>query len=151
MIDYPFAERLYDRAFEVIRQLSHLGKTVILTDGDIVLQPRKIQRAGLWDAVGGRVLIYVHKENMLDAVEQYYPAVHYVMIDDKPGILAAVKAHWQSRVTTILPLQGHYALDVARLAHYPAPDMIINEIGGLADVDLPAIFGKTRETLRQKA
>ena len=150
LIDYPFAERLYDRAFEVIRHLAKFGKTVILTDGDVVLQPRKIQRAGLWDAVGGRVLIYVHKENMLDEVEQHYRADHYVMIDDKPGILAAVKENWQARVTTILPLQGHYALDAPRLASFPAPDIIINSIGELADLDLPTMFEKIPETVQSK-
>ena len=151
LIDYPFAERLYDRAFEVIRHLGDFGNTVVLTDGDVVLQPRKIQRSGLWDAVGGRVLIYIHKENMLDAVEQYYPATHYVMIDDKPGILSAVKAKWQSRVTTILPLQGHYALDAMRLSNFSEPDVIINDIGKLASTDLAALFEKTAVAIQHKA
>lgn len=136
LINYPFAERLYERAFEVIRHLASFGKCVILTDGDVVLQPHKIQRSGLWNAVGGRVLIYVHKEQMLDAVARRYPARHYVLIDDKPGILAAVKAIWQTRVTTVLPLQGHYALDAVRLAGFPAPDLMIDSIGALMEWNL---------------
>jgi len=149
LLDYPFAERVYSRAFEVIRHLDRFGKTVILTDGDAVLQPRKIERSGLSDAVDGRVLIYVHKERRLDAVERHYPARHYAMIDDKPSILAALKAHWHSRVTTVLPLQGHYALDAARRASYPAPDLTINDIGALVDIDVPALLGKTFATVEQ--
>jgi len=151
LLDYPFAERLYDRAFEVIRHLGRFGKCVILTDGDIVLQPHKIRRTGLWDAVGGRVLIYVHKEKRLDAVERRYPARHYVLVDDKPRILAAVKPHWHSRVTTVLPLQGHYALDAMRLASFPTPDLIINEIGALMDIKFPAVFEKIPEAIDQTA
>ena len=151
IIDYPFAERLYDRAFEVIRHLSRFGTSVILTDGDIVLQPRKIQRAGLWEAVDGRVLIYVYKEQKLAAIEQRYPAQHYVLIDDKPSVLAAVKSSWQSRVTTILPLQGHYALDAAGLSNYDAPDIIVGDIGALANLDLQAIFEKIPETCQNTA
>lgn len=151
MIDYPFAERLYDRAFAVIRHLSSFGMCVILTDGDVVLQPRKIQRAGLWDAVDGRVLIYVHKEEKLGSVEQLYPAQHYVLIDDKPAVLAAVKSSWRSRVTTILPLQGHYALDEMSRSNYCPSDIIINDISQAAGFDLPAMFGKIPENLQQTA
>ena len=146
LLEYPFAERLYPQALAALHHLSHFGQTVILTDGDVVLQPHKIQRAGLWDAVGARVLIYVHKEKKLDAVAHHYPARHYVMIDDKPTILAAAKAHWQARVTTVLPLQGHYALDAASLARSgraeqgAAPDISINSIGELAGLDLSALF-----------
>ena len=152
LLDYPFAERLYARAIEALRQLSHFGQTVILTDGDVALQAHKIKRSGLWDAVGARVLIYIHKEKMLDAIERHYPARHYVLIDDKPSILAAVKALWQARVTTVLPLQGHYALDVNSRTRYAAPDHIINNIGALASMnlagmDLPAILAKSVETI----
>lgn len=151
LLDYPFAERLYDRAFEVIRHLATFGTTVILTDGDVVLQPRKIQRSGLWDAVGGRVLIYFHKESMLDAVEQCYPAAHYVMVDDKPDILAAVKTKWHSHVTTVLPLQGHYALGTRRLASDPAPDIIVKDVGELAGFDLFKSFGNMDKTAKLEA
>ncbi len=151
LLDYPFAERLYLRALEVVHHLSHFGQTVILTDGDVALQAHKIKRAGLWDAVGARVLIYVHKEKMLDEIEHLYPARHYVIIDDKPGILAALKAHWQARVTTVLPMQGHYALDPVRLANYPPADLIINEIGAMMDINLSDMIGKTAETVAQSA
>jgi len=151
LMDYPFKERLYNRAFEVIRHLAGFGQCVILTDGDVGLQTRKIQRAGLWDALAGRVLIYVHKEKMLGEVARRYPARHYVIIDDKPGILAAVKAIWRSRVTTVLPLQGHYALDAAGRAAYPAPDIVINNIGQLADFNLPVVFGKRLDTIEYTA
>ncbi len=136
LIDYPFADRLYPRALEVIAHLGRFGPTVILTDGDIVIQPRKLERSGLWDAVGGRALIYVHKEKALDAVQRHYPARHYVMVDDKLRILAAMKAIWRERLTTIFIRQGHYALDPAVSAGQPAADFTIDRIGELADLDL---------------
>lgn len=134
-VDYPFANRLYPRALEVIRHLDRCGPTVILSDGDVVLQPRKVQRSGLWDAVEGRVLIYVHKEQMLDAVQRHYPAHHYVMVDDKLRVLAAMKAVWQERLTTIFPRQGHYALDSTLTASQPAADITIGQIGELTGFD----------------
>ena len=140
LLDYPFAERLYPRALEVIRQLDRFGTTVILTDGDVVLQPRKLQRSGLWDAVQGRALIYVHKEQSLDAVERNYPARHYVMVDDKLRLLTAMKATWKDRLTTIFPRQGHYALDAAVVAGQPPADITIERIGELADFDLPSLL-----------
>ena len=140
LLDYPFAERLYPHAIEALHCLSHFGQTVILTDGDVVFQPRKLQRSGLWDAVEGRALIYVHKEKSLDAVQRHYPARHYVMIDDKLRILAAMKAIWRERLTTIFPRQGHYALDPAVVAAQPAADVTIERIGELADLDLSPLI-----------
>lgn len=137
LIDYPFAERLYPRALEVIEHLGAFGRTVILSDGDVVFQPRKVQRSGLWDAVAGRVLIYVHKEQMLADVQRLFPANHYVMVDDKLRILAAMKAAWGSRLTTIFPRQGHYAHDPSALAGYPKADLTIERIGELADSQPP--------------
>src|SRR5882724_10657810 len=116
LVDYPFADRLYPGARAALARCARLGTTVILSDGDVVFQPRKVQRSGLWDAVEGRVLIYVHKEQMLADVERHYPARHYVMIDDKIRILAALKKYWHARVTTILPRQGHYAHDAVLMA-----------------------------------
>ena len=139
LIDYPFADRLYPRALEVLRHLGRYGTTVLLTDGDVVMQPRKLQRAGLWDAVDGRVLVYRHKERMLDAVGQQFPARHYVMVDDKLPILAAVKASWRGRVTTIWPRQGHYALDRTQLDGHAPADLQVEHIGALADADLSAL------------
>ena len=139
LIDYPFADRLYPRALDVIERLNTFGPTVILSDGDVVFQPRKVQRSGLWDAVYGRVLIYIHKEQMLDAVQRHYPARHYVMVDDKLRILAAMKEVMQDRLTTVFPRQGHYALDPAAIvAAYPAADLSIERIGDLLDVDVCA-------------
>ncbi len=115
--------------------------TVILSDGDVVFQPRKIQRSGLWDAVDGRVLIYLHKETMLDAVAARYPARHYVMIDDKLRILAMIKSTWRDRVTTVFPRQGHYALDPANLAAYPAADVSVDAIGDLLLDDVRTLIG----------
>ena len=140
LIDYPFADRLYARALEVITHLGRYGPTVILTDGDVVFQPRKLQRSGLWDAVQGRALVYVHKEQMLDAVQRHYPARHYVMVDDKLRILTAMKAIWQERLTTIFARQGHYALDTALVAALPAADYTIEHIGELADLDLSPLI-----------
>jgi len=133
LVDYPFAERLYPHALEVIGHLGRWGPTVILSDGDVVFQPRKIQRSGLWDAVGGRVLIFIHKELMLDDVLRRYPARHYVMVDDKLRILAAMKAVLGDRLTGVFPRQGHYALDPRNLATYPAADLTIERIGDLLD------------------
>ncbi len=135
LIDYPFADRLYPRALDVIRHLDHYGPTVILSDGDVVLQPRKLQRSGLWDAVDGRVLIYVHKEQMLDAIQGHYPAHHYVMIDDKLRVLAAMKTLWREQLTTIFPRQGHYALDPKVIASQPAADFTIEHIAELAELN----------------
>ena len=141
LVDYPFAGRLYPRALDVIARLNAIGRTVILTDGDVVFQPRKIQRSGLWDAVSGRVLIYIHKEQMLDAVQRHYPARRYVMVDDKLRILAAMKNVMQDRLTTVFPRQGHYALDPANVAAYPAADLSVERIGDLVDVDFRALPG----------
>ncbi|MCY7305227.1 MAG: HAD family hydrolase [Rhodoferax sp.] len=135
LIDYPFAERLYPRTLDVIAHLGRSGPTVILSDGDVVFQPRKVQRSGLWDAVGGRVLIYVHKEQMLDAVQRHYPARQYVMVDDKLRLLTAMKTVLGGRVTTVFPRQGHYALDPANASLYPAADITVERIGDLLGVD----------------
>ena len=143
LVDYPFASRLYPGALDVIRHLRTGGLTVILSDGDVVFQPRKIQRSGLWAAVDGRVLIYIHKEQMLEAVAERYPARHYVMVDDKLRILAAVKRHWGDRVTTIFPRQGHYALDRRNIVAYPAADLTVERIGDLVDYDLTALLDRT--------
>lgn len=136
LVDYPFASRLYPGALDAIRHLGAIGLTVILSDGDVVFQPRKIQRSGLWDAVGGRVLIYVHKEEMLQAVAERYPARHYVMVDDKLRILAAMKQIWGGRLTTIFPRQGHYALDPKNVSAYPAADVTVERIGDLVSHNL---------------
>jgi FMN phosphatase YigB (HAD superfamily) len=141
LVDYPFASRLYPGALDAIRHLRTWGLTVILSDGDVVFQPRKIQRSGLWAAVDGRVLIYVHKERMLDAVAERYPARHYVMVDDKLRILAAMKQAWEERVTTIFPRQGHYALDPRNITAYPVADLTVERIGDLVNYDLSALPG----------
>ena len=141
LVDYPFAERLYPDALRTIEHLSRWGPTVILSDGDVVFQPRKIQRSGLWGAVEGRVLIYIHKEQMLADVEQRYPARHYVMVDDKLRILAAMKATWRDRLTTVFPRQGHYALDPHVVSANPPADLALVRIGDLLDCDMPALTG----------
>jgi FMN phosphatase YigB (HAD superfamily) len=133
LVDYPFAERLYPKALEVIRHLGTMGTVVIVSDGDVVFQPRKIDRSGIWEAVEGGVLIYIHKEQMLDDIEQHYPADHYVFIDDKLRLLTAIKQIWGSRVTTILPQQGHYAHDPMVLKTYPPADKTVARIGDLMD------------------
>ena len=140
LIDYPFADRLYPRALEVIARLNTFGRTVILSDGDVVFQPRKVQRSGLWDAVDGRVLIYIHKEQMLDAVQKRYPARHYVMVDDKLRILSAMKKIMQRRLTTVFPRQGHYAHDPAIMAACPPADLSLERIGDLLDVDIRTVL-----------
>ena len=140
LLEYPFAQRLYPRALESIAHLRTLGLPVVMSDGDVVFQPRKVQRARLWEAVEGRVLIYVHKERMLDDVERRYPAGHYVMVDDKLRILAAMKSVWWDRLTTVFPRQGHYALDPGNIAEYPAADLTLERIGDLVECDLPVLL-----------
>ena len=134
LIDYPFAERLFPEALDVIRHLDTLGPTVILTDGDVVFQPHKIRRSGLYDAVHGRVLIYIHKERELDDVERRFPADHYVFVDDKTRLLAAVKRVWKDRVSGVFVRQGHYALG-PDVSNYPVPDLTVERIGDLRRYD----------------
>jgi len=141
LLDYPFAARLYPGALETLAHLRAFGPTVILSDGDVVFQPRKIERSGLGAAVEGRVLIYVHKERELDDVAAKYPARHYVLVDDKLRILDAVKKVWGRRVTTVFPRQGHYALDPVALAEFPPADIAIEGIGDLAGFDFAQLLG----------
>ena len=136
LLDYPFAERLYPRALDAIAQLGRLGLTVVLSDGDAVFQPRKVQRSGIWDAVAGRVLIYLHKQRALEAMQARYPATHYVMVDDKPQLLAAMKQVLGTRLTTVFVRQGHYAAASAGSVVDPPPDLTIEEIGALIELDL---------------
>jgi len=133
LLDYPFADRLYPHALETVAHLRTLGSTAILSDGDVVFQPRKIQRAGLWAALRGEVLIYVHKQQMLVAMQQRYPAAHYVMVDDKPQVLAAMKQRLGHKLTTVFVRQGHYAADSAGETIDPAPDLTIACIGDLRE------------------
>lgn len=135
LVDYPFSERLYPGALDVLRHAQEHARSVILSDGDAVFQPRKIERSGLWDAVYGHVLIYVHKEKMLADVERLYPARRYVMVDDKLRILAAMKAIWGPRLTTVFVRQGHYAADAAALAAWPRADVSLARIGEFMRVD----------------
>jgi FMN phosphatase YigB (HAD superfamily) len=134
LLDFPFQELVYPGVDDALNAIARQGTAVILSDGDMVFQPRKIQRSGLWDAVQGRVLVYVHKERMLDAVQHAWPAQHYVMVDDKPRLLAAIKTVLGERVTTVFVRQGHYALDAAAVAQ-AAPDVTIARIADLAGVD----------------
>jgi FMN phosphatase YigB (HAD superfamily) len=136
LLHYPFAERVYPRVFDLIRHLRSRAPVVILSDGDIVFQPWKIERSGLWAAVDGEVLIYIHKEQMLDDVEKRHPAGRYVMIDDKVRILAAMKAARQSRLTTVFVRQGHYAHDASLVAAHPPADVTVDRIGDLIDREI---------------
>jgi FMN phosphatase YigB (HAD superfamily) len=144
LVDYPFANRLYPGALDVIERLRGWGRTVVLSDGDVVFQPRKVERSGIFDAVDGDVLIYIHKEEELADVEERYPAAHYVLVDDKPRILTAVKKVWGHRVTTVLPRQGQYPR-APDASSYPAPDVSVERIGDLLGYDLPGLLaGKSR-------
>jgi len=147
LVNYPFANRLFPGSIDAIEHAARFGPTLILSDGDVVFQPRKIERSGLGEAVEGRVLIYIHKEKELDDVEQRHPADHYVLVDDKVRILTAVKQVWKDRLTTVFPRQGHYA-HAADVASYPTPDVTIARVGELVDWDLPALVaaGKSRRT-----
>ena len=144
LVNYPFANRLYPGSLDAIDRCKELGPVAILSDGDVVFQPRKVERSGLWDAVDGNVLIYIHKEQELDDVERRHPAAHYVLVDDKVRILSAIKERWGERLTTVFPRQGHYAHapDVAR---HPAPDVTIDRIGDLTTYDMPALLQAARQ------
>jgi FMN phosphatase YigB (HAD superfamily) len=134
LLHYPFASRLYPGALDVIAALQRRGPVVILSDGDVVFQPRKVERSGLWAAVAGEVLIYVHKEQMLDDVERRFPARRYVMIDDKLRILTAIKSVWGERVTTVFVRQGHYAKDPSQVDPYPPADLMVDTIGDVRNL-----------------
>jgi FMN phosphatase YigB (HAD superfamily) len=143
LIDYPFTSRLYPDALKSVAHARRSGLAAVLSDGDVVFQPWKVMRSGVWDAVEGRVMIYLHKEQMLDSIERRYPAQHYFMIDDKLRLLDAMKKVWGSKLTTVFVRQGHYALDLANLSAYPPADLTIERIGDLADLDLTHRPGAT--------
>ena len=136
LVNYPFANRLYPNSLDAIEHVKQWVPVVILSDGDVVFQPRKVERSGLLEAVDGNALIYVHKEKELDDVEQRFPAEHYVMVDDKLRILSAMKTLWRDRLTTVFPRQGHYALDPKVIAAHPPADITIERIGELVNYDL---------------
>jgi FMN phosphatase YigB (HAD superfamily) len=140
MINYPFANRLYPESLDAVEHAKQLGRAAILSDGDVVFQPRKVDRSGLYDMFEGHVLIYVHKEAELADVEAKYPAEHYVMVDDKVRLLAAIKEYWGERVTTVFPRQGHYALDEKLVAQYPKPDITLQRIGELQNYSLEQLM-----------
>jgi FMN phosphatase YigB (HAD superfamily) len=137
---YPFADRLFPRALDAVKHLKQWGPAVVLSDGDVVFQPLKIERSGIGEAVEGNVLIYIHKELELDDVEQRHPADHYVMIDDKLRILTEIKRVWGERVTTVFPRQGHYAHDTRIVSSFPPADLSIESIGDLLNYDLAALL-----------
>ena len=135
LVAYPFADRLYPGALDAVRHVRQWGRPVVLSDGDAVFQPRKVDRSGLWNTFAGEILIYIHKEEELADVERFYPARRYVLIDDKLRILSAVKKVWGDRVTTVFPRQGHYANDEKAVAAYPPADVALDRIGDLAALD----------------
>ena len=143
LVDYPFANRLYPQALDVLERFRGWGPTAILSDGDVVFQPRKVERSGISEAVAGHVLIYIHKEQELEDVEQRYPAHRYVLVDDKPRILAAVKEIWGNRVTTVLPRQGQYANDARVVASLPSADITVERIGDLLAYEFSDLVTKS--------
>jgi FMN phosphatase YigB (HAD superfamily) len=144
LIDYPFANRLFPNSLDAIKHVQQWGPAALLTDGDVVFQPRKVQRSGLFEAVNGQVMIYVHKEQELADVARRYPAAHYVMVDDKLRILAAMKKIWRKRLTTIFVRQGHYALDPAIVASCPPADMTVEHVGDLLNYNLRDLLAAAR-------
>ncbi len=140
LINYPFATRLFPGALDAVEHCRKYGDCVILSDGDVVFQPLKVERSGLGEAFDGNILIYIHKEKELDDITARYPADHYVLVDDKVRILSTIKQSWGARLTTIFPRQGHYAHDQKEVAKYPAPDITLERIGTLPEHDLAAIL-----------
>jgi FMN phosphatase YigB (HAD superfamily) len=151
LINYPFTNRLFPNSLDVIEHVRQWGAAVLLTDGDVVFQPRKVERSGLLEAVDGHALIYVHKEHELADVEARYPADHYVMVDDKLRLLAAIKKVWGRRVTTVFVRQGHYARDPKMLAARPPADVSIGRIGDLVDLDLASFGPRTSQAVPRRA
>jgi len=139
LIGYPFANRLFPGSLDAVEYAQQRGPTVILSDGDVVFQPHKVYRSGLYEVFQGKVLIYVHKELELDHIAELYPAGHYVVIDDKLRILAAIKEVWQARVTTVFVRQGHYAHDRQAIAKYPDADVTLERIADWVGLDLGAL------------
>src|ERR1041385_5825171 len=139
LVNYPFATRLYPDSLDAVEHVKQWGEAVILSDGDVVFQPLKVERSGIWETVEGKVLIYIHKEQELEDVERRYPADHYVLIDDKIRILTAVKKIWGQRVTTVFPRQGHYAHDSTLVAGFPAADVTVERIGDLVTMDFTPV------------
>ena len=145
LLEYPFANRLYPGSLDVIERFNAWGQSVVLSDGDVIFQPRKIDRAGIYDAVEGRVLIYIHKESELSDVEKRFPADHYVMVDDKIRILTEMKKYWGTRLTAIFPRQGHYALDPKIVNQYPPADITVERVGELVQFDLETIVAAAKK------
>lgn len=139
LVNYPFANRLFPNSLDVLERCSQFGRVVILTDGDVVFQPRKIERSGLFEAVDRNILIYIHKEQELEDVERRFPSKRYFLIDDKIRILTAIKDHWGERVTTVFPKQGHYACDETEVSKYPRADITIGTIGEMLELDLSSM------------
>jgi hypothetical protein len=144
LMNYPFANRLFPCSLDVIEQYKQYGETTILSDGDMIFQPLKVERSGLRQAVDEKVMIYIHKEQELDDVKARYPADHYVLIDDKVRILDAVKKTWGAQVTTVFPRQGHYAADTTDVAKYMTPDVTVDRIDQLRDYDLARLRAATK-------
>ncbi len=140
LLEYPFHERLFPGVKEALRHVEKYGTTAILSDGDVVFQPRKVHRSGLHALFEGKIMIFLHKESQLDYVEKHYPARHYVMIDDKVRLLDAIKKQWGEKVTTVFPRQGHYALDSKTVSTFPPPDITIEKIGDLINLDWQKIL-----------
>jgi FMN phosphatase YigB (HAD superfamily) len=144
LMDYHFANRLFPCSLDVVERFKQYGEAAILSDGDMIFQPLKVERSGLREAVDGKVMIYIHKEQELDDVEARYPADHYVLIDDKVRILDAVKKVWGAHVTTVFPRQGHYAADAKENAKYPTPDVTVDRIDQLLEYDLARLRAATK-------
>ncbi|HVQ56393.1 MAG TPA: HAD family hydrolase [Pyrinomonadaceae bacterium] len=142
LVNYPFANRLYPNSLDVLEHFKQYGKVVILTDGDVVFQPRKIERSGLFEAVDKNILIYIHKEQELRDVERRFPAEHYVLVDDKIRVLSAIKNVWGSKVTTVFPKQGHYAFDEKEVSKYPPADISIDRIGDMLHLEIEQLIGR---------
>lgn len=129
--ELPYPDFVYPGALEAIERLWRMGMTpVILSDGDLVFQPRKIARAGLAVAVRGNVLIYVHKEQQLAELTRRFPGPRPVFVDDKARILGHVDRQLPDAVT-IHVRQGRYAAEPVDPGD-PPPDL---EIARIADLD----------------
>jgi len=126
--NYPFPKALYPYALETVQHLNTLGTTVIVSDGDPIFQSEKILSSNLAEAVEGRVLLYIHKQEHIQETMKAYPGDHYVAVDDKPDILLDTKNLLGDRVTIVFVRQGKYAKQLPE--HFSA-DITVDHIGDL--------------------
>lgn len=140
--NFPFQQFLFAHVLETLQYLNSIGMPVIVSDGDKNYQAEKIYNSGIAQAVDGRVLLFIHKQEQLDEIEQVYPADHWAIIDDKPQILGDVKRLKGGSITTVFVKQGKYAQ-----ASFPesfVPDITLAQIGDARNISAEEFMGQQK-------